>query len=136
MECTAKNWIFHVQSSNDDNSQESTLSKLMMKLLTPNYPALVNWVKIYDPQNASEHLPPWYYTCKAGLIKVTDSLLENGVDVNRWVKGKYGHALQMASCNGHKAVAKILIENGADVNAQVGLWTVQKYTSGYIIAGS
>ena len=120
MEYAAKNWIFHVQSSNDDNSQECTLSKLMMRILTPDNPAFVNWVEIYDPQNASEHLPPQYYTCKAGLIKITDSLLKNGVDVNRWVKGKYGHALQVASSNGHEAIAKILIENGADVNAQGG----------------
>ena len=121
MEYAAKNWIFHVQSSDDDNSQGSTLSKLMMKLLALENPAFVNWVKIYDPQNASKQLPPRYYTCKAGLIKVTDSLLKNGVDVNRWVKGKYGYALQVASSNnGHEAIAKLLIENGADVNAQGG----------------
>ena len=131
MKYAAKNWIFHVQSSNDDNSQESALSKLMIKLLTPDNPAFVNWVKIYDPQNASEQLPPRYYTCKAGLIKVTDILLKNGADVNRWVKGKYGHVLQEASFGGHEAIAKVLIENGADVNAQGGHYGNALHTASY-----
>ena len=118
MEYAAKNWIFHVQSSNDDESQESSLSGLMIKLLTPDNAAFVNWIEIYDPENAPEHLPPLYYTCKAGLIKVTLSLLKNGVDLNTWIKGNYGHVLQVASSEGQEAIAKLLIENGADVNAQ------------------
>ncbi|KIK00202.1 hypothetical protein K443DRAFT_100850 [Laccaria amethystina LaAM-08-1] len=122
MKYAAKNWIFHTQSSSDDKSQESSLSELMIKLLTSDNPAFVKWVEIYDPQNASEHLPPLYYTCKAGLIKATHSLLKNGVDVNTWMMGNYGHVLQVASSEGHEAVAKLLIENGADadVNAQGG----------------
>ena len=121
MEYAAKNWIFHVQSSNDDKSQESSLSELMIKLLTPNNPAFVNWVEIYDPQNASKHLPPLYYACANGLIKVTQGLLKNGVDVNVQ-GGEYGNALQAASYNGHDTIARLLIENGADVNAQGGFY--------------
>ncbi|KIJ96419.1 hypothetical protein K443DRAFT_107302 [Laccaria amethystina LaAM-08-1] len=120
MEYAAKNWIFHVQSSNDDKSQESSLSELIMKLLTPNNLAFDHWVEIYDPYNASKHLPPLYYACQAGLIKVTISLLKNGADVNTWMEGEYGHVLQVASYEGHEAIAKLLINNGADVNAQGG----------------
>ena len=122
MEYAAKNWIFHAQSSDDDKSQGSSLSELMLKLLAPDNPAFVNWVEIYDPQNASEHLPPLYYTCKAGLIKVTLSLLNNGSDVNTRMKENYGHVLQVVSSEGHEAIAQLLIKNGADVNAQGGFY--------------
>ena len=122
MEYAAKNWIFHTQSSSDAKSQESLLLELIIKLLTPGNPAFLNWVNIYDPWNASKQLPPLYYTCKAGLIKVTHCLLKKGVDVNTWMEGNYGHALQVALAEGHEAVAELLIENGADVNAQGGLY--------------
>jgi ankyrin repeat protein len=37
--------------------------------------------------------------------------------------GHYGNALQAASVIGHEAIAKLLIEKGADVNVQGGrLW--------------
>ena len=120
MDYAATNWIFHTRSSGDDKSQELFLSGLMMRLLTPDKPAFVEWVKIYDPQNAFKHLPPLYYACKAGLIGVTLSLLKNEVDANTWKEGKYGHVLQVASNEGHEAIAKLLIDNGADVNAQGG----------------
>jgi len=120
MKYAAQNWIFHIQSSSGDESQESSLSELMMKLLRPDNAAFVNWVEIYDPQNASKYLPPLYYTCKAGLIKVTHSLLKSGVDVNTWMEGEYRCVLHMAVYEGHEAIAKLLIENGADVNAQGG----------------
>jgi ankyrin repeat protein len=33
-------------------------------------------------------------------------------------EGDYGNALEAASIGGHEAIAKLLIEKGADVNAQ------------------
>ena len=127
----ATNWIFHTKSSGDDKSQEMFLSELMMRLLTPDNPAFVKWVEIYDPRNASKHLPPLYYACKAGLIGVTLSLLENEVDVKTWKEGKYGHVLQVASNEGHEAIAKLLIDNGADINGQGGYYGNALYTASY-----
>ena len=120
MEYAASNWILHAQCSNYDKSQESSLSNLMIKFLKPDNPAFIKWVEIFDPYNAFLHLPPLYYTCKAGLIKATLSLLKNGVDVNIQMGGIHGQVLQVASLCGHEAMAKLLIENGADVNAKGG----------------
>ena len=43
-------------------------------------------------------------------------LIENGADVNAQ-GGGYGKKLQEASPCGHEAIAKLLIDSGADVNA-------------------
>ena len=42
MKYAAKNWIFHVQFCSDDESQESSLLQLMIKLLKPDNPAFLN----------------------------------------------------------------------------------------------
>ncbi|KAF8518578.1 hypothetical protein JB92DRAFT_2634701, partial [Gautieria morchelliformis] len=34
--------------------------------------------------------------------------------------GRHGNALQVASLRGHHAIVQLLLENGADVNAQGG----------------
>ena len=46
-------------------------------------------------------------------------LLANGADVNA-EGGEYGCALQAASNRGHKAIVKLLLDKGADVNIQRG----------------
>ena len=37
-------------------------------------------------------------------------------------QGEYGNALQAASCDGHEAVVQLLLNKGADVNAQGGVY--------------
>lgn len=51
-------------------------------------------------------------------------MLENGGDTNAW-SGDYGNGLQAASCQDHKKIVQLLLERGAEVNAEDGdqVWT-------------
>ena len=42
-------------------------------------------------------------------------LLEQGADVNAWVRW-YGNALYMACSGGHNKIVQMLLKQGADVN--------------------
>jgi hypothetical protein len=121
----AEHWIIHSQSGSKTKSQSSLVLALMMKLLTEENNAFVNWVQIYDidrpylQATRDEIAKPLYYTSLAGLTEASYILLEMRADVNAQ-GGVYGNALQAASYEGHEAIAKLLIDKGADANAQGG----------------
>jgi ankyrin repeat protein len=58
-----------------------------------------------------------YYACLAGLSWVARDLPAEGADVNVQ-GGEYGNALQAASYNGDGDITQLLLDKGADVNAQ------------------
>ena len=126
----AKHWILHAHSGTKIESQSSVVLALMMKLLTEEKTAFVNWVRLCDIDNDGhcnlqkqrvEIAKPLYYASIAGLTEASYALLEMGADADAR-GGKYGYALQAASHGGHEATAKRLIEKGADVNAQGGFY--------------
>ena len=126
----AQYWIIHANSGSKTEFQSSSIFGLMMKLLTKENTAFVNWVRLHDIDNFSVFnwqkrkvgiAKPLYYASLAGLTEATHALLEMKVDVNAQ-GGEYGNALQAALMGGHEAIAKLLIENGADVNAQGGFY--------------
>ncbi|KND87255.1 Ankyrin repeat domain-containing protein 17 [Tolypocladium ophioglossoides CBS 100239] len=60
-----------------------------------------------------------YYVCLNGLVLTAGRLLEEGgVDVDVQGGGIFGNALQAASSGGHTETVRLLLEEGADVNAQ------------------
>lgn len=75
------------------------------------------WAQLYqaDRNWDSNPSPPQgsrlYYACYAGLIAPALDLIVKGADVN---------ALQAASFGGYQEIVKLLLNNGADVNAQGG----------------
>ncbi|KAH7150858.1 hypothetical protein DER46DRAFT_400008 [Fusarium sp. MPI-SDFR-AT-0072] len=76
------------------------------------------WCHLYHgagPPRASR----LYYACLGGLVEAARNLITEGADVNAQ-GGKYGNALQAASCRGHQEVVQLLLGNGADVNAKGG----------------
>jgi ankyrin repeat protein len=122
----AKNWIIHANSSGKNNSQLSSVFVLMMKLLTDENTAFLNWVRLCDidqyyhsnlQKERIEIAKPLYYASLAGLTEVSYALLEMGADINA-LGGKYRSALMAALCEDNEATANVLIEKGADLNAQ------------------
>ena len=126
-EYAAKYWISHFRSLG--NEWDDIQRKLVMNLFQPqNNAPFISWLHLWDIDYP--FLPPqWrgtrvkssaiYYASFAGLLPAVQALIENGADVNAQ-GGKYGNALQAASCEGHEAIVSMLLEKGVDVNAQGG----------------
>jgi hypothetical protein len=120
----AEHWIRHAHFGCKNKPQSSSVFALMMKLLTDENSAFVNWVQIHDIDRYHKYLKkqsghnakPLYYASLAGLTEASYDLLEMRADVNAQ-GGAFGNALQAALHGGHEAIAKLLIERGADVNA-------------------
>jgi len=123
----AEHWVTHAHSGCKNKSQSSSVFALMMKLLTDEKNAFVNWVRIYDIdryytdlQRQTNYIAlPLYYASLAGLTEASYALLDMRADINAQ-GGKYGNALQAAASKGHLAIAKLLIKKGANVHARGG----------------
>jgi ankyrin repeat protein len=82
-----------------------------------------------EAENSAPSLPPHqvsrslYAAAKSGDIEGAKRLLEANADVNAYFPGEeYGNVLQVASYMGHEAVVRLLLEKGAEVNAQGGIY--------------
>ena len=80
-----KHWIIHAHSGGKNKSQSSSVFALMMKLLTDENTAFVNWVRLCDIDNYDhvnlqkqrvEIAKPLYYASMAGLTEASYALLE------------------------------------------------------------
>ena len=118
----AEHWIGHAKSGGVDS-----VLQLILRLFTSDSAPLTNWIQMNDidiegyhsqylSKDRAEVCSALYYSSLAGMQEVLDFLLHKGENVN--VKGeRLGNALQAASYEGHETITKILLENGADVNA-------------------
>ena len=116
----AEHWIDHAKSGGMD----PTVLKMIMRLFISESAPLINWIRIYDIEVGYQQLYKdsseacaLYYSSLAGIQEVSDYLLCKGENVNA-KGGWYGNALQAASFIGNEAIVKLLLENGARVNAE------------------
>jgi ankyrin repeat protein len=88
----------------------------MIRICNPDSYYASNWMKTVD-----ELASPLCYAVSMKAFQLTSLLINNGAEVNELSPaGKRGTALQEAAWKVHKAIAKLLLDNGADVNAQGG----------------
>ena len=87
----AENWIIHAHSSGKNKYPSSSVFVLMMKLLTDDNAAFLNWVRLCDvdsynsvnlQKQRAEIAHPLYYASLAGLAEASYALLEIGADIN------------------------------------------------------
>ena len=124
----ARYWTEHARITEESTT---TTIELSQELFMTQGEALVNWVRMYDPNygpddqnlrvSPNDVAPPLYYASCAGLIRSVRLLIDKGVDINA-SGGSYGNALQAASWSGYIEIVRLLLDNGADVNAQGGYY--------------
>ncbi|THW34493.1 hypothetical protein D6D22_08589 [Aureobasidium pullulans] len=116
----AQNWLdFARRSGEDQDDTFAWTSRIFMQDSFMRY-----WLSFYDPgvdgMGNDAKAPALYYAALGGLHRSVRSLLDGGANPNAQ-GGRYGNALQATSLHGNVQTAKILVEYGADINAQAGL---------------
>ena len=74
--------------------------------------------KVSEAKKKRSELKEFYDACLDGMLDRVRELCSNGVDVNfDFEETKYQTGLQGAAANGRVRIVKVLLQNGADVNA-------------------
>ncbi|KAJ7469650.1 ankyrin repeat-containing domain protein [Mycena latifolia] len=110
----ARNWCHHLLRCHDRN----VLFPGAMRLLedgSPQYSVLI-WMKRNQDFRPTS---PLHWCCQEGYIDGVRALLANTPDINLQLPS--GTLLQVASEYGHMDITRLLLQNGADVNARGGL---------------
>ena len=121
----AEYWWQHARVT--DCTLNPTLISLTQKMLMNKNAGVLPWIQLYDVDHPWEGInlsltmekvaSPLYYAASTGLSQVVEKIMPQIIDVNAQ-GGEYGSALQAASANGHEKMVRILVDAGADVNAQ------------------
>jgi ankyrin repeat protein len=122
----AKHWVAHAQ----DAKVPSCLRKAMEYLFDVDKPYFASWVKLHDidtkarygstfflfAPNSKSSVTPLYYAARCGFQGLVEHLIvKNPEDVGAKC-GNYGTPVIAALAAGQFQTAKILYENGADVD--------------------
>lgn len=123
----AKQWCQHLRTIAD--LCDDSIVDLASQLLTKEDSSLLSWVQLYNMDRpwqgfdssiqAKDLAEPLYYAARIGVPAVIEKILGRRIDVNAQ-GGRYGNALQAASCGGNETAVKMLLDAGADVNALGG----------------
>ena len=124
-EYAAEYWVAHAQIEGVSSKVEDG----MKRMFDPSKHHLSVWVWIYDPEDGwnrsrrdwyeKARAPPLHYATFCGMQDVIKFLIvEHSQDVN--ARGFYLEEtpLHVASRRGHADIARLLLEHGADGNAQ------------------
>jgi len=122
----AKHWVDHAQFEHVMPNVEEGIKHMF----DPNKPHLAIWVWIYDPAdlwhtNERGERPPYpsgtplHYAAICGFHTMINYLVvEHALNINARGVYKESTPLHLASDKGHLEVVRVLLEHGADVEAQ------------------
>ncbi|KAG8830164.1 hypothetical protein FRC17_005292 [Serendipita sp. 399] len=132
----ALHWMTHMASMED--SDQNSIEDLLLRLFDHDDPSnLMNCLNLCDPvpttvkwsysnkalelkssmkRNRQDFETPLYYACYYGLLPIVEALL--GMTTKRTkIDDELGTALEAAASGGFVAIARRLLEEGADPNA-------------------
>ncbi|KAL8924377.1 MAG: hypothetical protein Q9172_002724 [Xanthocarpia lactea] len=125
----AEFWFEHFRKFESCTHDTSAFRPFLERLFVSSPGAFQNWLLWYDVNIRRGHgLPamarrldsapsPLYYAAFLGLEDPVRLLLASGVDINAY-GGRYGTALIAAASQGHEAIVKLLLDHGAEVDAE------------------
>jgi len=125
-EYAAMHWVGHARFSDVSRNIEDG----MKCLFDPDNRHLAVWVWIYDPESpalrhersqrpSEARATPLHYAAFCGIQDIIEFLIvERSQDVNARGFGQNGTPLVVASREGHSAVARVLLEHGADTESR------------------
>jgi hypothetical protein len=126
-------WYHHYKNAGDTISR---LDSLILRIFQQHQGSFYTWVKLHDVDTPfetdvdfsltlSQIASPVYYASLLGLdwvlhelINICQNPASERRDLINTQGGNYGNALQAASAGGHDKVVRVLVDAGADVNAQ------------------
>ena len=127
VEYAAEHWVGHARFENVSSIVEDG----MKRLFDPRRSHLSVWTWIYDPEDSDTRqitfpeppeearATPLHYAALCGMHDVAKFLIvEHSQNVNALGYGEKETPLHSASRHGHADVALLLLEHGADANAQ------------------
>ncbi|KAF7980597.1 hypothetical protein HWV62_37362 [Athelia sp. TMB] len=135
----AQCWFRHYQSV--QHPESSPVQTLLPKLFSSSTYAMVNWIRLNDPESsqwwwvrpnldirAADIAQPLYYASFLGLKHIVEDLLDSGADINSR-GGKLGTPLIAAVQRGRMETVKLLLSRGADASLQTGQFMTALYTA-------
>ncbi|RJE23332.1 Ankyrin repeat protein [Aspergillus sclerotialis] len=133
----AEFWYHHYENS---KSLRSQFESLVLRLFKEQKESFYTWITLHNmdepwrgyrwsERGSSKAASPIYFASLLGLDWLLHDLLtsslESGTDTKDLIHshgGRYGNALQAASSNSHEKVVQMLLDKGANVNAQDGFY--------------
>ncbi|KAG8752573.1 hypothetical protein FRC14_006936 [Serendipita sp. 396] len=126
-------WMEHLASMRE--SDQANIEDLLLRLFDPDNPSnLMNCLNLYDPtssfslraygtrsigftthRNKQDLETPLYYASYYGLLPIVDALLGKTMEQSR-PGDELGSSLEAAASGGFVAIAKRLLDKGADPN--------------------
>ncbi|CAI6339356.1 unnamed protein product [Periconia digitata] len=122
---SAQFWKIHAWATRQET--EGYVQEVL-DLISESESIYANSVRVYDPYGPRAHgvfremiTMPLHFASKEGLTKIVEKLIEKGADVNSQAEHfDDSTAIQLAALLGHEDIVKLLLKNGANVNAKGG----------------